>query len=132
MRHDGSLGEAKAVTRDLIWLNTAGEEKAQDDWDSGDGLDLYYVLSDAESCLLVMMNASDDERRFKLPSQIDDQPLGRAKWALMIDSADTENTIKIGAKPKVSLTASSKEGSARRAAVLIEAKTVKVWRLILS
>ena len=118
--------------RDLIWLNTAGEEKAQDDWDSGDGLDLYYVLSDAESCLLVMMNASDEERRFKLPSQIDDQPLGRAKWALMIDSADTENTIKIGAKPKVSLSASSKALSARRAAVLLEAKTVKVWRLILS
>lgn len=120
------------LSRDLIWLTIEGEEKAHDDWGGGDGLDLYYAISDAETCLLVMMNASDEERYFKLPTQLDDQALNVSEWALLIDSAYPKLSVAIGTEPSISVNTLVSPWGEETPKVLIEAKAVKVWRLILS
>ncbi len=110
------------VVRDLIWLSRHGDEFPRDGWESGDGLDLYYTISDQDSTLLVMMNASDSVREFITPHTLDERHLESLEWSLLINTADAEG----GNERSVKAGANAEE---RR--ISLESKTVQVWCLAL-
>jgi isoamylase len=105
------------ICRDLIWLELNGEERQENAWDLGDGLDLYYALAHQDYILLVMMNASNESKTFIFPKNIDGYLLNRVHWHMEINS---EKVKGIGT-----------ETMPNEYQITVQEKTVLVWSLIL-
>ena len=112
------LGESSV--RDLIWLTPLGEELAHDAWGEGKGCDLSYVMSDEQSSLWIVMNASRERLEVSPPQKLDRRELQGASWRLILDSGIPDRRGRAVSALQT------------RGGIYTEGKSVQVWSLIRS
>ena len=88
----------KNGNKDLNWYTEKGKEFTDTDWHDGERKSISYGISCGDSFVFCILNANNDEKRWKLP------PFSGNQWNLLLDSSDKFNApkkIKSGAEIKV-------------------------------